>query len=145
MLPDSDSSLPTFPCYSFFDKNLGGFNVNFIGKSELIQDYWNVSNSKGFFSQFEDIDKAVNNSKLISEKVNQVLNQNKNDYFIIANFLPKESILKYLDDGSGDFELKKDAYTFFYIYENNKWVFIKKLLTNKIEKEGILLYNDLLR
>lgn len=143
-LPDNTSSLPTFPSYSFFDKNLGAFGVSFIGKSELIQDYWNVSNSKGFFSQFKDIDRAMDNSKLISEKVNHVLKQKSNDYFIIADFLPKESILKYYNDGSGDFELKEDAYTYFYIYENNKWIFIKKLLTNKIDKEGILLYNDLI-
>jgi hypothetical protein len=143
-LPDDSSSLPTFPCYSFFDENLGVFGVNFIGKSELIQDYWNISNPKGFFSQFENIDRAMDNSKLISEKVNDVLNKKTNDYFIIADFLPKESVLKYFNDGSGDFELKKDAYTYFYIYENSKWFFIKKLLTNKIDKEGILLYNDLL-
>lgn len=140
-LPDSS---PTFPNYSFTDKDLGMFSVNFIGKTALIQDYWSVTNSKGFFSQFEDIDRAMDNSKLISEKVDQILNQKMSDYFIIADFLPKESVLKYFNDGSGEFELKKDAYTYFYIYENNRWVFIKRLLTNKIDKEGILLYNDLL-
>lgn len=140
-LPDSS---PTFPNYSFADKDLGMFTVNFIGKTELIQDYWSISNSKGFFSQFEDIDRAMDNSKLISQKVNQILNQKMSDYFIIADFLPKESVLKYFNDGSGEFELKKDAYTYFYIYENKRWFFIKRLLTNKIDKEGILLYNDLL-
>jgi hypothetical protein len=140
-LPDYS---PTFPNYSFSDKRTGIFSVNYIGKSELIQDYWNVSNSKGFFSQFKDINQALGNSKLINDKVNQILNNKINEYYVIANFLPKESISKYFDDGSGDFELKKDAYTYFYIYENNKWVFIKKLLTNKIDKEGILFYNDLL-
>lgn len=140
-LPDYS---PTFPTYSFSDKKLGIFSVNYIGKSELIQGYWNVSNSKGFFAQFEDINQTLSNSKLINDKVNQILKDKINDYFIIASFLPNESISKYFNDGSGDFELKKDAYTYFYIYENNKWVFIKKLLTNKIDKEGILLYNDLL-
>ncbi|KIC02681.1 hypothetical protein OA88_07050 [Flavobacterium sp. JRM] len=140
-LPDYS---PTFPTYSFSNKELGIFSVNYIGKSELIQDYWNVSNSKGFFSQFENIDRAMGNSKLISDKVSQILNDKINDYFIIADFLPKESISEYYNDGSGDFELKKDAYSYFYIYENNKWVFIKKLLTNKIDKEGISLYSDLL-
>ncbi|SNR32669.1 hypothetical protein [Flavobacterium sp. ov086] len=139
-LPDYS---PTFPTYSFSDKQLGIFSVSYIGKSELIQNYWNVSNLKGFFSQFQDINQASGNSKLINDKVSQILKHKTNDYFIIADFLPKESI-KYFDDGSGDFELKKDAHTYFYIYENDKWVFIKKLLTNKIDKEGISLYNDLL-
>ncbi|TPG41961.1 hypothetical protein [Flavobacterium pectinovorum] len=139
-LPDYS---PTFPTYSFSNEKLGIFSVNYIGKSEVIQNYWNVSNSKGFFSQFQDINQALGNSKLINDKVSQILDNKINEYYIVASFLPKESIA-YFDDGSGDFELKKDAYTYFYIYENNKWVFIKKLLTNKIDKGGVSLYNDLL-
>lgn len=141
VLPDA---APSFPRYTFFDKNLGGFSVNYVGKSKLIQNYWDVSNSTGFFGQSENIDQAFENSKKITEKVRRVLKDKPNDYYIIADFLPKEAISKYYDDGSGEFDLKEDAYTYFYIYENNKWIFIKKLLTAKINAEGISLYNDLL-
>jgi hypothetical protein len=141
VLPDST---PSFPSYTFFDKELGGFSVNYIGKSRLIQDYWLVSNKVGFFSQFEDTDQIFENSKEVSNKVNAVLINNISDYYIIADFLPKEAISKYYNDVSGEFDLKNDAYTYFYIYENNKWIFIKRLLTVKIAGEGISLYNDLL-
>lgn len=140
-LPDNT---PSFPSYTFFDKSLGGFSVNYVGKSKLIQDYWNVNNSAGFFSQFETIDKAFENSKQLSDKVRELLKNKQGDYYIVATFLPKEAISKYYDDGSEEFDLKNNAYTYFYIYENNNWIFIKKLLTHKIAGQGLSLYNDLL-
>lgn len=141
VLPDNH---PSFPAYTFFDQNLGAFTVNYVGKSMLIQDNWNIDNSTGFFAQFKNIDIQEGNSKLIKERVKQVLKRELNDYYIVADFLPKEAILKYYDDGSGDFELKKDAYTYFYVYENKEWVFIKRLLTGKIKKDGVMLFNELL-
>ncbi|MFB9079041.1 hypothetical protein ACFFLS_09915 [Flavobacterium procerum] len=144
VLPDGLGPSPTIPGYTFFDKNLGGFSICYIGKSKLIQDYWSVSNSEGFFGQFENIDQAMYDLKDISNKVSQVLKNKPNDYYIIADFLPKEAIAKYYNDESGEFDLKDNACTYFYIYENNKWVFIKKLLTNTITDPGLSLYNDLL-
>lgn len=135
---------PTFPVYSFADEELGIFSVNYIGKSRLIQDFWAVDNTEGFFSQFKDTNLALENSKLINDKVSQILKQKLNEYYIVASFLPKEAVSKYYKDGSGDFDLKENACTYFYIHENNKWVFLKKLLTNKITKEGIDLYTELL-
>lgn len=143
-LPDGVSGDPTYPVFTFFDKNLGGFNVNYIGKSSLIQNFWDVSNRDGFFGQFEDIDQAMYNTKQINDKVREVLKNKPNDYYIVADFLPKEAISKYYNDGSGEFDLKDNAYTYFYIYENNNWIFIKKILTKKIDKQGIELYNDVL-
>ncbi|URM38798.1 hypothetical protein [Flavobacterium anhuiense] len=140
-LPDNN---PSFPSYTFFDKSLGGFSVNYVGKSKLIQDYWNVNNSTGFFSQFENIDIAFEDSKQLGDKIRDILSNKPNDYYVVANFLPKEAISKYYDDGSGEFDLKDKAYTYFYIYENNNWTFIKKILTQKLAGQGISLYNDLL-
>ncbi|MCC9016435.1 hypothetical protein [Flavobacterium lipolyticum] len=134
---------PTFPVYFFDLEDLGFFNVNYIGKSSLIQDYWSVYNKKGFFSEFK-INTGDETSKEINDKVSQILKQKLNEYYIIASFLPKEAVSKYYNDGSGDFDLKENACTYFYIHENNKWVFLKKLLTNKITKEGIDLYTELL-
>lgn len=140
-LPDNN---PSFPSYTFFDKSLGGFSVNYIGKSKLIQDYWNVNNSTGFFSQYENTDKAFQNSKQLNNKIKDILKNKPNDYYVVANFLPKEAISKYYDDGSGEFDIKDNAYTYFYIYESNNWTFIKKILTQKVAGNGISLYNDLL-
>ncbi|OXB25098.1 hypothetical protein B0A80_02385 [Flavobacterium tructae] len=135
---------PTFPVYFFADEELGIFSVNYIGKSSLIQDYWSVYNKKGFFSEFKNIDRSSETSKEINDKVSQILKQKLNEYYIVASFLPKEAVSKYYNDGSGEFDLKDNACTYFYIYENNKWVFLKKLLTNKITKEGVDLYTELL-
>lgn len=143
-LPDGVSGGPTYPVFTFFDRNLGGFSVNYIGKSSLIQNFWDVSNRDGFFGQFENIDQAMYNTKQISDKVREVLKNKPNDYYIVADFLPKEAISKYYNDGSGEFDLKDNAYTYFYIYENNNWIFIKKILTKNIDKQGIELYNDVL-
>ncbi len=143
ILPDN---APSFPSYYYFDKSLGVFGVNYIGKSDLIQDKWSVSNSTSYFSQFKDleIDGESNKAKQVNEIVTKILKEESNDYYIVADFLPKEAIREYLNDGSGEFELKENAQTYFYVYENNKWVFIKKLPTLKNEKEGVELYNDLL-
>jgi hypothetical protein len=115
---------PSFPFYSFFDENLGEFTVNYIGKSELTRDYWNNSNSEGFFSKFGDIDL---DSVDLKEEVNKVLKHNLDQYYILTVFVPNEN-----------------DYTYFYIFENNQWILIQKKLTNKITKQGINLYNDLL-
>lgn len=140
-LPDYS---PTFPVYSFDLEDLGFFGVNYIGKSSSIQHYWTIDNKEGFFSKYKNINTGSETSKNINDKVSQILKQRLNDYYIIADFLPKEAVLKYYNDGSGDFELKDNAYIYFYIYENNIWVFMKKLLSKKITKHGIELYNDLL-
>jgi len=136
-----DNSIPTYPSYTFSDSN-GFFSVNYIGKTELEQYYWDIKNTTGFFSQFENIDVAIGKSKIIDQKIKDVLKNKSNEYYIVADLLTREGISKY--DDSGDFELKEDALTYFYLYENNKWVFIKKVKTNKINKEGLSLYNDLL-
>lgn len=137
---------PTFPTYICFDEGLGGFNVNYIGKSALIQYKWSRDYSASYFSQFKDleIDGESNKAKQVNEIVTKILKQELKDYYIVADFLPKEAIREYMNDGSGEFELKENAQTYFYVYENNKWVFIKKLPTMKIKKEGVALYNDLL-
>ena len=143
VLPDHE---PSFPNYTYFDKSLGGFSVNYIGKSALIQYKWSRDYSTGYFSQFKDlgVEGENNKAKQISEIVTKILKRESKDYYIIADFLPKEAIQEYLNDGSGEFELKENAQTYFYVYENNKWVFIKKLPTLKIKKEGVALYKDLL-
>ncbi|NRS89882.1 hypothetical protein HNQ02_002816 [Flavobacterium sp. 7E] len=137
VLPDNS---PSYPSYNSSDKNFI-FSVNYIGKTQLEQYYWDIENTSGFFAQFEKINIATGNFKMISQKVKDVLKTKSNNYYVISSFLPNESILKY---DSGDFELKEDAITFFYLYENNKWVFIKKIKTKKINEVGVSFYNNLI-
>ncbi|CAC9974702.1 hypothetical protein [Flavobacterium panici] len=134
-------SSPSFPTYYFFDENLGSFTVTYVGKSRLTRDYWDADNSTGFFALFKGNNK---NNKLVSDKANEVLKQESNDYYILVNLLPIEEITECFDCDLGDFKLKNDAYNYFYVYENNKWVLIKRLLNSNIKNQGISLFTEVL-
>ena len=140
-LPDAS---PSYPTLSFFDKRLGGFSVYYIGKTPYEQYLWNTTNSNGFFEQFTNIQEAIADRKLINKKVEDVLKSREQEYYILASFLPLEAIAKYYNDGSGDFDIKEDAYIYFYLYKNSKWVLIKKTKAKSINKEGISLYNSII-
>lgn len=132
---------PSFPSYYFFDENLGSFTVTYVGKSRLTRDYWDTDNSTGFFAQFKGNNKNI---KLLSDRADEVLKRESNDYYILVNFLPTEAMTECFDCDLGDFKLKDDAYNYFYVYENNKWVLIKRLFSRNIQKEGIELFTDIL-
>ncbi|WP_449400457.1 hypothetical protein [Chryseobacterium wanjuense] len=51
-IPD-DINGNLYPSYSYFDKSIGSFSVNYIGKNERIQYFWNVENEKGFFQNIQ--------------------------------------------------------------------------------------------
>lgn len=127
--------------YTFSDENLGSFRVTYIGKSWEFRDYWDIDNSKGFFAELKKNKIDINDKKIVSDRANQVLKRELNNYNIFVDFYPKEAILDY-DNEFGELTLKKDTYRYFYIYENNQCFFVKRLLHSIIEREGIDVFTD---
>ena len=132
---------PPYPAYHFYDENLGQFNVNYVGKSRLIRYYWDTDNSDGFFAHFRPENPAEEDPKLMKKQANDIIKKSLNDYYFVVEFSPKEALTRSKD---GFLQSKKDAYTYFYVYENNKWIFLKRLFTSDIQKEGIELFTELL-
>lgn len=139
ILPDTSKTVLTYPSYLSSD-DLGVFSVNYIGKTGSVQFFWEADYMFGFFS---DKNKAViGNPKIIDQKIKEVLKKNSNEYYRIVEYFPKEEMAEY--NSPEDFKMEENALVYFYLYENNKWVFIKKLASKEIKKKGITLYNDLL-
>lgn len=139
VLPDTSKTERTYPSYLSSD-DLGVFSVNYIGKTVSEQFFWEADYMFGFFS---DENKAtIGNPKITDQKVKDVLKKNSDKYYIVAAYFPKEEMTDY--KSPEDFKMKDDAWVYFYLYDHNKWTFIKKTASNKIDKKGIMLYNDLL-
>lgn len=139
VLPDTSKTVRTYPSYLSSD-DLGVFTVNYIGKTGNEQFFWEADYMFGFFS--DENKAAIGKPEIIDQKIKEVLKKNSNEYYKIAEFFPKDEMAEY--NSPEDFKLKDGALVYFYLYENNKWVFIKKIASNKIDKKGITLYNDLI-
>ncbi|SHL82458.1 hypothetical protein [Flavobacterium chilense] len=139
VLPDTSKTVRTYPSYLSSD-DLGVFSVNYIGKTGSDQFFWEADYMFGFFSNENKA--AIENPKVLDQKVKEVLKKHLNKYYIIAEYFPKEEMAEY--NSPEDFKMKDNALIYFYLYDNNKWIFIKKIASNKIDKKGITLYNDLL-
>ncbi|MCT2408065.1 hypothetical protein NZD88_10990 [Chryseobacterium antibioticum] len=127
-IPDNVNSYPT---YSYSDKEMGVFSVDFIGKKSETQYFWNFNNSKGYFSKSTSPENDAQNSKAIKNLIKE------KDYYIVASYLPHKFI-SYIE-GSDEFEPKQNAKTIFYLYENKKWKNIGEIETSKIP-ENILSF-----
>lgn len=127
-----------YPLYSYYDKSLGSFSVNFIGENYDTQYFWNIDNKNGFFSKYSNPEKGAYDSKNIEKLIS------KQNYHMIAVFLPKQYI-KTTDKQTDDFEIKTDAKTSIYLYENNIWTEIAKIETNKFPEKEFQYYIKLIQ
>ncbi|MDN3691620.1 hypothetical protein QWZ06_04815 [Chryseobacterium tructae] len=134
-IPDSPNPYPT---YSFLSKKVGSFTVDYIGKTDNIQYFWNVDNTNGYFSKYSSPEDAAYKSDDIKKLIN-----NK-DYYIIASYLPNKYI-SYLGGEDGEFDLKPGAITSFYLYENNKWKLIGEAKTAKISENLLAFKTSLIQ
>lgn len=124
---------PSFPSYTYSDNNIGVFSVNYIGKKVQTQQYWDVNNKKGYFSKYQNVEKAAN----LSDDIKKLINID--DYYVIASYTPQKHI-SYIDESHDEFELKPNATTYFYLYTNNTWKLIYKMYSNKIPIENMLKF-----
>lgn len=139
VLPDSSKTVRTYPSYLASD-DLGVFSVNYIGNTAIEQFFWEKNYMFGFFS--DENQTAIGNPKKIDQKVREVLKNNLSKYYIVAEYFPKDEMAEY--NSPEDFKMKEGALVYFYLYENNRWILLKKMTSDKIDKKGIILYNDLL-
>ncbi|WP_100378307.1 hypothetical protein [Chryseobacterium geocarposphaerae] len=126
--PIIEDSPNPFPTYTFSDKKLGGFSIDYIGKTGTVQYFWNVKNENGYFSKYPNPEDAAYQSDNIKKLINT------NDYYLIASFLPSKYI-SYIDKESDEFDIKPGAKTSFYLYENATWRLINETETSKIPED----------
>lgn len=125
IIPDNPNPFPT---YTFSDKKLGCFSMDYIGKTDTVQYFWNVKNENGYFSKYPNPEDAAYQSDNIKKLINT------NDYYIIASYLPSKYI-SYIDKESNEFDIKSGAKTSFYLYENATWRLINETETSKIPED----------
>lgn len=128
-----------YPSYSYFEKDTGAFSVNFIGKDKQEQSYWNVSNPKGYFSQKGNPYEIANNA----EKIKEILESRKEKYYIVASLLDRKFIEKFNSD-TEEYEVNKNAIDSVYLYEKNRWVFIKAVKESEVPENSLLFYEKLI-
>ncbi|RNA61969.1 hypothetical protein D1631_08490 [Chryseobacterium nematophagum] len=120
----SDTPNP-YPTYSFSDPKYGLLTVDYIGKTNVTQYFWNIGNKSGYFSKYPNAEEAANKSDDIKKYINE------KDYYIVASYLPQKYVL-YNGGEDGEFDLTPNAKTLFYLYENNKWKLVDEVETTKI-------------
>lgn len=130
---DLDGDL--YPSYSYFDKSIGVFSVNYIGKNSDIRYYWNINNPKGYFSNKNDFSENLANN---SSAIKQVINSD--DYYIFVNYIPA----KYIKEDDEEFNIINGAITSFYLYENSEWVKIDEIKTKNIPQRTFQYYIDII-
>lgn len=134
-IPDNPDPYPT---YSFSDKKTGIFSVDFIGKTNEIQNFWNSSNKNGYFSKTDNPEKTAQDSKAIKTRINE------KDYYIVASHLPTQFI-NYTGGEDGEFEPKEHAKTTFYLFKDNSWKQIGEIETSKIPENVIAFETSLIQ
>lgn len=135
-IPD-DINGNLYPSYNYYDKSIGSFSVNYIGKNDITQYFWSVNNKKGFFSKYSSPEDGSIDSKNIEKLINE------KDYYIFAVFLPSKYIKS--NNQNEDFEIKEDAINSFYLYDNNKWIELGKIESNNIPKKDFQYYIKLIQ
>lgn len=134
-IPDISNPYPT---YTYSDKKIGVFSVDFIGKTDETQYFWNPNNSRGYFSKSANLENDAQNSKAIKNLIKE------NDYYVLASYLPVKFIT-YTGGEDGEFEPKQNAKTTFYLYEKNKWEQIGEIETVKIPEDILTFETDLVK
>lgn len=128
------------PSYSFFDINIGGFTVDYIGKTKIERDFWNVKDSSGYFNNDFPENEAKN-----SNRIRNILKTRKDNYYIIANYLDKKYIQNF-DVISGEFDITENAERKIYLYlGNKKWELLKNLKSKDIPEDYLKFCLDLLK
>lgn len=127
-LPDNN---PPYPSYSYSDDKIGEISVNYVGKTSELQNYWDVSNKKGYFSKFKTPEDAAYLSDEIKKRIDL------KDYYILASYIPSKYI-SYNDNADGELDLKPNALTYFYLYVDNNWKLIHKMNTDTVPIDNIL-------
>lgn len=127
-----------YPSYSYFEKSVGAFSVNYIGKNDDTRYYWHIKNPKGYFSNGQNNpESSANNSSAIKQSINN------GNYYIIADFIPAKYI-KYIGGEDEDFEILDGAITSFYLFENLKWIKVGETETKKIPERTLQYFLDLI-
>ncbi|WP_336703327.1 hypothetical protein [Chryseobacterium indologenes] len=134
-IPDISNPYPT---YTFSDKKMGIFSVDFIGKTDETQYFWSINNSKGYFSKSTNPENDAQNSKAIKNHIKE------DDYYIVTSYLPSKSIT-YTGGQDGEFEPKQNAKTTFYLFEKNKWKQIGEIKTSKIPENILAFETNLIK
>ncbi|KFF27840.1 hypothetical protein [Chryseobacterium vrystaatense] len=108
-----------YPMYSYMDEKFGAFSVNYIGKTEEEQDFWNVYNQNGFFknNKIEDVS---------SDVIEKSIKARVENYYIIVDYLDKKYIRNF-DKQSGEFDISDEASESIYIYDNGKWLLLEEI------------------
>lgn len=127
-----------YPSYSYLEKNTGAFSVNFIGKDKQEQSYWNVSNAEGYFSQKGNPYEMANNSK----KIKEILESRKERYYVVASLLDWKYIEKF-NEVTQEYEVNKNAIDSVYLYEENRWIFIKAVKESEVPENSLKFYEKL--
>lgn len=136
-VPD-DLNGDLYPSYSYFDKSIGVFSVNYIGKDNNTRYYWNINNPKGYFSNKNNFsENSANNSSAIKQATNN------SDYYTFVDYIPAKYI-KYIGGEDEEFNIINGAITSFYLYENFKWVKIGEIETKKIPERTFQYYIDII-
>lgn len=133
-----DVNEDSYPSYSYYNERIGSFSVNYIAKNTVKQNFWNINNKSGFFSKYEKPEDGLNDSK------NILKNLNLNDYYVIVEYLSPQYI-NIIDKINGEFDIKANAITQFYLYEEDKWTNIGMLNTKKIPEKEYQYYIKLIQ
>lgn len=134
-LPDEPNP---YPNYTYFNKDEGAIKVSFIGKTKAVQDFWHIENSSGYFANKKNNMLAAQDSETILNFID------KKDYFIVSSYLPIRYI-RFINGTDGEFELKDNAQTSFYLYENNRWKHLTDLKTREIPENYFSFIQDLIK
>lgn len=134
-IPDISNPYPT---YTYSDKKIGVFSVEFIGKKYETQYFWSPNNSKGYFSKSSNPENEAQNSNAIKNLIKE------NDYYVVASYLPNKFIT-YTGGQDGEFEPKQNAKTTFYLYEDRKWKQIGEIETSKIPEDILDFETNLIK
>lgn len=134
-IPDISNPYPT---YTYSDKKIGVFSLDFIGKKYETQYFWNPNNSKGYFSKSTNPENEAQNSNAIKNLIKE------NDYYVVASYLPNKFIT-YTGGQDGEFEPKQNAKTTFYLYEDRKWKQIGEIETSKIPEDILDFETNLIK
>lgn len=127
-----------YPSYSYYDKKIGSFSVNYIAKSLVKQNFWNINNKDGFFSKYRNPEDGSHDSKNILKHLNT------NDYYVVVEYLPSKYI-KFIGGKEEEFDIKPNAKTEFYVYENMQCINLGTVETKKIPEKEYQYYITLIQ
>jgi len=127
-----------YPSYSYYDKKIGSFSVNYVAKSLVEQNFWNINNKDGFFAKYRSPEDGSHDSKNILKHLNT------DDYYVVVEYLPSKHI-KFIGGAEEEFDVKPNAKTEFYVYENKQWINLGTVETKKIPEKEYQYYITLIQ